>query len=491
MDRGLYMSKKNIVFILADQLRHDFCGCYGADWLKTPHIDQLAKEGVRYTNTISPSPICVPARASLLTGKSPIANRVADNSKWLRPDHNEMGIYTWPHLLNEKGYHTAAIGKMHFYPWDIQEGFQHRVIAEDKRHIEIQDDYTLYLKKHGLNRMHGSASEGYYENVGAILSTIPEKYQIDRFVCEEACAYLDCMDTEQPFAMMIGFPGPHCPYDPSEEAMEKIDPDAIVPLSVPGTDETELFREDSVLANSYPWNGVDISAFTEVQKEKIRKHYSALVQTIDTHVGTIIQKLKEKGIYEDTIIIFSSDHGDYLGDFGMAGKGLFYESSIRIPLIIRVPDQESQVVNQLVSLTDLHHTILHLAGIVVEDTTDSTVLEPFGTTIERAPILGATSMGWMLRDNQYQFTMYENGLRELYNMKEDPKQQSNLVHHTAYQDIVNSMCSMLQKRVFAAMNEGNEDLIAKADNYIRKQGTDPFNYEGWKRPYPYCTTKLK
>ncbi len=477
--------KKNILFILADQLRHDFCGCYGADFLDTPNIDALAKEGVRYENTISPSPTCVPARASLLTGRSPMENRVLDNTKWLRPDHDVMGIHTWATDLVEEGYHTAAIGKMHFYPWDISEGFQHRVIAEDKRHLEIQDDYTLYLKKHGYNRVHGSASEGYYEHLGAIISTLPDEHQIDRYVCNEVCDYLDCLDKAEPFAMMVGFPGPHCPYDPSNEQFQNMPKDTTMPPSVKATKETDQFLAGSILANSYSWNGVDITNFPEETKEKIRRHYAALVQGIDAHVGTIVKKLKDMGIYEDTILIFSSDHGDYLGDFGMAGKGLFYESSTRIPLIVRHPEQSHLEVNHLVSLTDVHHTILHFGGVSVEDSLDSTVLAPFGTSKVRESVFGCNEQGWMLRNNEHQYTIYGNGVRELYDMKQDVFQQNNLIDDPKYADIVLQMNAELIKRVFDAMNAGNTDLTAKADNYHRKVGADPFNYEGWKRPYPF------
>lgn len=478
--------KKNILFVLADQLRSDFCGCYGADWLQTPVIDNLAKEGVRYCEAISPSPTCVPARASLLTGKSPIENRVLDNTQWLRPDHEVMGIKTWPTQLAEMGYHTAAIGKMHFYPWDILEGFQHRVIAEDKRHIEIQDDYTLYLKKHGYNRLHGRESEGYYEHVGAIISKIPEEHQIDRYVLNETCDYLDCMDPEIPFAMMVGFPGPHCPYDPTQEMMDKIDPNCVVPPSVPRTEASDHFREKSVRENAYPWNGVDISNFTEEQKVKIRRHYSALVQGIDEYMGILIQKLKDKGIYEDTIIIFSSDHGDYLGDFGMAGKGLFYESSVKIPMIVRNPGQEPGEVNHLVSLTDIYNTILTFAGKEVEDTTDSTVLAPFGKSETREPVFGCNEQGWMIRNDKYQFTMYRVGVVELYDLDNDRLQQNNLVNNPEYKDVVDDMTKQLLERVFAAMCAGNDDMIAKDNIYTRDHGPAPFNYEGWQRPYPFC-----
>ncbi len=127
----------NILFIMPDQLRSDFLSCYGADFLETVHIDSIAAEGVRYERTYSASPVCVPARASLMTGLNAIRTGVLDNGLWLRPDRRECGILTWPERLNEQGYYTAGVGKMHFYPWDITEGLQYRVIAEDKRWLYI------------------------------------------------------------------------------------------------------------------------------------------------------------------------------------------------------------------------------------------------------------------------------------------------------------------------------------------------------------------
>jgi len=122
----------NLLFLMPDQLRHDYVGCYGADFVSTPAIDGLAAQGTRYETAISPVPVCVPARASMISGQSSVASGVIDNLAWLRPDRRELGVETWPELLARAGYRTAAIGKMHFYPWDISEGFEDRIIAEDK-----------------------------------------------------------------------------------------------------------------------------------------------------------------------------------------------------------------------------------------------------------------------------------------------------------------------------------------------------------------------
>ena len=124
------IDQPNLIFIMPDQLRYDFLGCNGADFIQTPHIDSLAAHGMRYRRAYSVSPICVPARASLLTGLNAIRNGVLDNGQWLRPDLDDCGISTWPEYLNRQGYYTAGVGKMHFYPWDINHGLQYRVIAE-------------------------------------------------------------------------------------------------------------------------------------------------------------------------------------------------------------------------------------------------------------------------------------------------------------------------------------------------------------------------
>ena len=144
--------RPNIVFLFPDQFRADFTGFNGADWLNTPNIDSIAENGVSYSNSFSASPICVPARTALLTGMNAIRNGVTTNLHNLRADWRDAGLRTWPEILSENGYYTAGIGKMHFYPWDEKRGFQYRVVCEDKRWLDVRDDYYHYLKDKGLNK---------------------------------------------------------------------------------------------------------------------------------------------------------------------------------------------------------------------------------------------------------------------------------------------------------------------------------------------------
>ncbi|MCH7801951.1 MAG: sulfatase-like hydrolase/transferase, partial [Chloroflexi bacterium] len=371
--------RPNIVFILPDQLRPDFLSCYGAEFIDTPNIDWIADHGVRYNRAYSASPVCVPARTALLTGMNAIRNGVTDKIHAVRGDYNEVGIRTWPQLLADVGYYTSAVGKMHFYPWDARHGFQYRVIAEDKRWLQVRDDYYHYLKEHGLRKLHGNEHEGYFENRGAIVNRLPWEHNIDRFVGREACRFIENYGGDGPFAMMVGFPGPHCPYDPASDFPETFEaeamPDAIP--EVPG--DTPRLRQQNIDGNKRDWNGVDYTEFTDSHKKKIRAHYAGLVKHIDHEVGAIIDTLREQGLLNNTVIIFSTDHADYLGDHNLIGKASFYESAWKIPLLARIPNGPAgQVCNDLVELRDVTATMLTSAGVSIPTHMDSRPLPGLG-----------------------------------------------------------------------------------------------------------------
>ena len=365
----------NLLFLMPDQLRADFLSCYGAKFIDTPNIDRLSKEGVRYENAYTPSPICVPARALLLTGRNAIKNGVLTNNQYLRPDLGDCGIHTWPEILGEAGYETSAIGKMHFYPWDISMGFQDRIVAEDKRWLLIDDDYQRRLKSQGYRKLHGDEHAGYQENRGAIVNKIPWELSWDHFVGSETARHIRDRDSQKPFAMMVGFPGPHCPYDPSPEYLEQFDPEDM-PDPVPLVEENvPHLRRQNVNGNKEPWNGIDYTEFTAEHKKKIRAHYAALVKQIDDEIGDILKALEESGELENTVIIFASDHGDHLGDHGLIGKGDFYESSIKVPLIVRPRGgQEGSVHTRPVSIGDIPATLLALGACDVPSYMDAVPL---------------------------------------------------------------------------------------------------------------------
>lgn len=483
--------KRNILFMMPDQLRSDFLSCYGADFIETKHLDALCEPGIRYERAVSPTPVCVPARASLLTGQNAIKNGVFTNQYWLRPDKNVFGQYTWPERLAKEGYRTASIGKMHFYPFDVSEGFQERIIAEEKTHLHIHDDYEDYLKEHGYRKYHGIEFEGWTEHKGAAISIVPEEHQVDNWVANQTCRYIENYDSEQPFALMVGFPGPHPPIDPPPELAGLFAP-ADMPDSIPATPESEVFRPAMIVGHREPCNQLEYEDLEERHKKKLRAHYAALVHQIDKAVGRIVETLKRTGKYDETVIIFSSDHGEYLGDYNLMGKQTFFEPSIRVPMIVHHPDiKEPAVVKHTVSLTDVYSTILAVAGVEQTIDNDSVPLPGLPELAgerphERAYVFGcmkyADMMGSMVTDDEWKYCRYSNGLRLLYHLPSDPQEQRNLANDPRYAAQLTKMDDAMYRETTHAM------LAASIDKKVDGPGAvklGPFNDRGWIRPYPY------
>ena len=474
----------NLIFIMPDQLRHDFLGCYGADFVETPNIDSIAKNGVRYSMAYSVSPICVPARAMLLTGRSAIKNGVTDNGQWLRPDLADLGIHTWPELLNEQGYYTAAIGKMHFFPWDITHGFQYRVAAEDKRWIHVRDEYYHHLRQHGERKYHGNEHDGYFENKGAIINRLPWELSVDHFVGEEACRFLRKYGRERPFAMMVGFPGPHCPYDPNEEWLEGLDPDAM-PAAVPEVDgDTPKLRQNGIEGNKKAWNGVDYTEFTDEQKRKIRLHYAASVKQIDYEVGQILETLQDQGLMEKTVIIFASDHGDHLGDHNLIGKSDFYEGSVHVPMLVQGPGIDSgKTCTELVELGDVTATLLKLSGSERPDYMDSVPLPALGLgeRRQRPYSIGVTTGGWMFFDGRWKLAKYSTGEITFFDLENDPTEQVNLMRDPAYDKKFHELDTLLTLAIMRAVTEGDYDQRVDLSGLAT---VPAFGHRGWQRTYP-------
>ncbi len=475
----------NILFLFPDQLRADFLGCYGASFVSTPHIDALSEGGVRFERAYSGHPLCVPARVGLLTGLHALRTGVLDNGQFLRPDYEACGYSLWPEMLAEAGYYTAAIGKMHFYPWDARMGFQYRVIAEDKRWIHIRDDYYHFLKQHSLVKLHGNEHEGYYANRGAVVSRIPWECSVDHFVGQEACRFIREHATEEPFAMMVGFPGPHCPYDPTPEYLDRVSPGdmpAAVP-EVPG--DTPQLRSNNIAGNLEAWNGVDYTVFTDAHKRKIRAHYAALVEQIDHEVGEIMAALRERGVLENTLIVFAADHGDSLGDHNLIGKGHYYESSIHVPLIVRQPGAVAGgTCNQLVALTDLTATLLQSAGVAVPGHMDARPLPGLATSRAgdgRDHLVGAITGGWMIDDGSWRLARYSTGETTLYDRAEDPDEQQNRAHDRSCQRAREELDARLQAEVMQYLRQA----FYPQRVYVHDLSQEPgFGREGWRRPYP-------
>jgi len=475
--------RPNLLFLLPDQQRHDFLSCYGAQFLQTPNVDRLAAEGVRYECAYSPSPICVPARAAMLTGQNAPRTGVMLNDAWLRPDYQACGIATWPELLARHGYETAAIGKMHFYPWDNRHGFSRRIIAEDKRWPLIEDDYQRYLNQQGRRKLEKTDLPRYYEQKGAALSPLPWALSPDHFVGAETCRYLENYDQQKPFALMVGFPGPHCPYDPNAEFLKDIDVDRL-PAAIAGNPaDSERLRQAAIAGNRMDWCDLDYSTLTPAESRVIRHYYAALVRQIDYEIGCILQMLEKCGLLDNTIIIYSSDHGDYLGDHGMVGKGTFYEASAHVPMIVRCPGIRPAVRSDLVSLTDVTATLLAAAGVELPGNIDSRPLPGLGLGTERSheEIVGALRNGFMLFDGRWKLAKYRTGDVHLFDLVNDPQERHSLAHDPQHLDRLLAMDGRLTQHLLDRMGTSHHVNLPPEAMW----NSAAFARKGWTRPYPW------
>ena len=445
--------------------------------MRSPRAASASRARTRSTR------FCVPARAALLTGMHALRTGVLDNGLALRPDYRDCGIATWPELLAARGYQTAAIGKMHSYPWDARLGFGYRRIAEDKRWIHVRDDYYHFLRARGHRKYHGNEHEGYHKQKGAIVNRLPRELQPDQFVADEASRFIREYGADGPFAMMVGFPGPHCPYDPAPESLAGLDP-AAMPEPIPDAGHTPKLRAANIAGNRLPWNGVDYGEFTREQMLRVRAHYAALVRQIDDAVGAIVAALREAGLLERTVIVFASDHGDYLGDHGMIGKGHFYEASCHVPLIVAAPGMAGAATrDDLVALTDVAATLLRLGGADLPVYLDARPLPGLGIdgATGRERLVGALAGGWMLQEGPWRLAKYATGEATLFRMDTDPGEQSNRLADPDCAALVRDLDAWLTREVMRLTVASHHPERV----YTRDLSQDPaFGREGWQRRYP-------
>ncbi len=418
-----------------------------------------------------------------------IKNGVTDNWHAIRPDYNQVGISTWPQILSEAGYYTAAIGKMHFSPWDARHGFSHRVIAEDKRWLHIRDDYYTFLSEHGLRKMHGNEHEGYRENKGAVVSRIPWAYSWDRFVGQEACRFIEAYDESGPFAMMVGFPGPHDPYDPAADFPHRFDPQDMPDAIPPVPEDSAGFRARNIREYAGGSAGLDLTEFTDAHKRKIRAHYAGLVKQIDYEVCEIVGTLRTKGILDSTAVILSTDHGDHLGDHDLMGKSTFFESAVRIPLLVSAPGSGGgSASGDLVELRDITATILRLAGCDIPRYMDAQTLPGLGLSDDppRSYVFGMLSDGWMAFDGEWKLAKYAGGETLLYNVKEDPGEQRNRAQDPELAHVYRRLDAELTREIMDSVRFSAHDRLPAPTTL---SGDEAFGREGWKWDFPSSVDK--
>ena len=443
----------NVLLLMADQHKRSCMGAYGDRVARTPHLDRLAAGSVRFDNAYCTNPVCTPSRASLLTGLYSHHLEAQNNSKPYLPTHPTMA-----HHFSRAGYVSALIGKMHFV--DAQtHGFDYRLDFNDWMQY-LGPKAQIYMDELGrpnsgsgvpqiddLWRDEGDPWRGHRtldNRQGSVavgrVSLLEEKDHFESFVARESVRFLrNFTSTGQPFFLVSSFLKPHDPFMPAQRFADMFRADDMrLPHSYGKADKSKLPRE---VVSSIEFNGPtpELRDPAEARK-RIALYYAGLAQ-MDDCLGRILRALEELHLENDTIICYTSDHGEMLGDLGLWQKFQFYEGSCGVPLLIRVPGRASGVCDAPVSLVSLSATLTRLAHVPQLAPNDGVSLEPWltspGAARDTTPVfaeyaLNSPGAKAMIRRAQWKYTYRANDIAELYDLKSDPEELRNLAAEPEY-----------------------------------------------------------
>lgn len=478
-------TRPNIVLITTDQQRFDTIQALGHDHMETPNLDRLVEEGVAFTDCHITAPSCAPSRASLFTGYYPHTTGIYRNG-----DQWQNG---WVEDLSEAGYYTLNVGKMHTAPYDTPMGFDERHEVENKdRYLApvpggepplpgekyYLDEWDKALLSRGLRKQQREFYrqwDDYEQRLGAFKWELPEDLHPDVFVGERTIQWLDSMPKlEQPLFMTVGFPGPHPPYDPVPrwaEVYENRD------LPMPDVTEADLEGQPPPLDELRShMTEVDHDSTTheidadEEARHRQRAYYYANVSMIDEQVGRIIDSLEANG-YDDTVVLFTSDHGEAIGDHGHIQKWTMYDVITRVPTIAWAPGwfEGGRIIEELCQLFDLGPTVLELAEVEVPETMEAESLLPalegeqwsgreaVYAEHSRDGILQGTAFMTMVRTEEWKlvhFVDHEAG--QLFDLNADPEEVENRWNDPSVQDKKRELLDrLLEWRIESGLQAGD------------------------------------
>ena len=464
----------NVLFIITDQQRADHLGCYGNEMLQTPNIDNIADDGVRFTNAYCANPMCMPNRASLLTGLYPNAHGVRSNGINL-----PTNIPTITDTLRERGWYTKAIGKMHyqfnFPPYKrssesaelISEWIRPKTLPEKKQRFEypyygfedveitlghgdlVAGDYLEWLEERApkqaleINKRFSKFFENLMYDTPLSTDLYPTTYVKERTI-DFLEKYKKGKFGEKPFFLHCSFPDPHHPVCPPGKYFNMFDPDDI--SLPPNFHDKENLYEHHFLGRYLKDPVFRGALLRESTKEEVKKFLSLTygsISLIDHSIGEILASLNRLGLEDDTMVIYTSDHGDLAGDHGLLLKGPSpYKGILNVPLIWKVPNlTEKGETDSLISSIDIPKTILHLLNIKerrhpldMQGYDFSEVLMDPTRSIRDCCYIEedeeVTDIQIRLRHlitDKYKLTVYEGFNKgDLYNLERDPQELNNL-----------------------------------------------------------------
>ncbi len=440
---------------MTDEHRTDSLGCYDSPWARTPCLDRLASEGVVFESAATPSPVCVPARVSLLSGMLPHQTGVLSNA------YSDTTWRPLTDIFHEHGYQSASFGKQHYLRSDAFETSGNHVLSEAVH-------YFGYEK----GRSHEDYSGVRYpreDRQWVFAGRFPEDpaRAAEAEVVESSWEWLNQRDPSRPFFLRVSFNGPHTPVVAPGPFDDMLDADAI---SVPGA-SAPIPDDAPRWVREFLRDAQGSHRLTEAELRRARQCYYGLVSFLDSQFGRIVDRMETAGLLEDTIVAFVSDHGAHLGDHGMMQKQTFYEPVVTVPYFYWAPGRiaAGARARRPVETLSLMPTLLDLAGLPVPDyCRDLSLASALGTGEEppERPVISEISQGtWgyrpedrlvMVRRGEWKLVLFYDGPAtdpmseradaSLYNLDADPLELTNLIRAPEHSDLIASLIADIAAR---------------------------------------------
>lgn len=442
-------SKTNVLFLIADDLNCDL-GCYGHGRVQSPNIDKLAARGVRFERTYCQFPLCSPSRSSFLTGRRPNVTKILTNTGGdFGPNHPHFRDYlpdtvTLPQLFRQSGYYVARVGKLYHYGVPGQIGtnglddppsWQHVVNPRGRDKDEENKIFSLEPGKFG-GTLSWLAAEG------------SDREQTDGIGADEAVKLLEQHQSE-PFFLAVGFYRPHTPYVSPKKYFDLYPPDKI---ELPELSDDDRRR---VPAPAYRSAKAEQEKMTDQQRREAIQAYWASISFMDAQVGRVVDALDRLGLADNTVIVFTSDHGYHMYQHGLWQKMSLFENAARVPLIIAAPQAagNGQSTTGLAELVDLYPTLADLCGLKTPDYLDGVSQRPAlddpSQSVKRAAFTqirrGPKVSGYSVRTDRWRYTTWIGGQggEQLFDMRADPGEMVNLAGDQKHAEVVKELKALL------------------------------------------------
>jgi choline-sulfatase len=477
----------NFLVFMVDQLTSQVLKSYGGGVCKTPNLDLLADRGVVFKNAYCPYPLCAPSRFGFMAGRMPSKIAAYDNGAEF-----PASIPTFSHYLRLLNYYTCISGKMHFVGPDQYHGFEERLTTEiypadfswtPTAGFKSPDQDSQIESKVGV-----STSETILD-AGPMARSMQVDYDEDVVHCANREIFARARsDDQRPFMLTVSLTHPHDPYVIGQEywdlySDEEIDQPRVSPIS--------LEDKDPHSKSLFFHYGMDKAEITAGAYRRARRGYYGMISYVDELFGQVMETLKVTGYAENTVIIFTSDHGDMIGERGMWFKKTLFEPAVRVPLVIAHPNRGGSVVNTPASTIDIFPTILDLAGMPpnsIQTPVDGRSLAPAlnGKSV-KGPIFaehidgGTVAPRIMIRDDDLKLTYSRAYPNQLYDLASDPDELNNLAEDLAYSDALARLIEMAEQEwsLDTLVDEVYENQTARklVDSALQKGRQESWDFE--------------